>query len=363
MKSKTKEKLIRDIYYEVGKPGSFGGLESLWREVHNKSSKVTKSDVLEWLKKQDSYTIHKPFNSKLPSRRVVVPHLNYLWQADLLDMKNISNENDGVKYLLTCIDVFSKLAWIIPLKSKTAAEVLEAVKSITTKTKPIHLQTDQGTEFFNKYMREYLKAQNINIYATKSAKKASIVERFNRTFRDKIERYFTFTNSKRYIDILEKFVRGYNNSYHRSIKTKPTSVTLKNSPTVFKNMYGYDMNEGPDDIIEKFNFKVKDKVRIVKFKSLFSKGSSPNWTREIFKIEKVYPTIPPSYSIIDLNGDLILGEFYEHELQKIEKDDEIYQVEEILKSTGKKPNRKYLVKWLGYPASFNSWIDEKDYDL
>ena len=275
----------------------------------------------------------------------------------------MSSENDGIKYLLTCIDVFSKYGWVRCLKTNTAVEVCEAFKEISSINKPKYLQIDQGSEFFNRELKAYLKSKNIVLYATRSNKKASIVERFNLTIRNKLGRYFTHKNTNKYIDILENLVSGYNHTIHGSIKEKPSNVNANYTRQIFKNLYGNYMDQGPEESIEKFKFHVNDHVRIVKYKALFTKGSIPNWTREIFTIYKIYPTLPPAYSIKDLNGEVILGDFYENELQKIEKDDNIYQVERIIRRKGVRPNRKYYVKWLGYPDSFNSWIDERDYDV
>lgn len=363
LSNKNLEKTFSKTYYSFNNPGSFGGVSQLYRQLRDKNIQVKKNDVEKWLISQDPYTIHKPINSKHEFRRLVVPGINYLWQADLIDIKNIENENNGIKYLLTCIDVFSKFAWVECIKSKSALDVLEAFKSITKTANPKYLQTDQGSEFFNKHMKEYLKTKSITLYATDSNKKASIIERFNRTLRDKLWRYFTYIGTSKYFDILNEIVENYNNSYHRSIKDKPSNVNLKNQKQIFRNLYGYDMEEGPEDTIERFKFKVGDKVRIVKYKTLFDKGYKANWTTEIFRIDKVYPTLPPTYTLVDYNNERIKGEFYENELQKIEKQDDVYQVEYIVKTKGKKPNRQYLVKWLGYPESFNSWIHEKDYDV
>lgn len=363
MNKLQKDKILGKIYFNLANAGSFGGLSNIWRVVRRKKASISKREVQDWLIAQDAYTIHKPFNSSTPGRKLITPGPNHLWQADLLDFQKTSAENEGIKYLLTIIDVFSKLAWVYPLKSKSAVEVLSAFKDLTKNLKPKYLQTDQGSEFFNKHMKQYLKESGIKIYATKSSKKASVIERFNRTLRQKLERYFTHVGNRKFVNVLDELVKGYNNSYHSSIKEKPINVSNANSRLIFKNLNGYYMDEGPEEEIKGFKFAANDKVRIVKYKTLFTKGTSPNWTREIFTINKVYPTLPPTYSLIDYNKENILGEFYENELQKIQKDDEIYQVENIIKSTGRKPNRKLFVKWLGYPDSFNSWINEKDYDI
>ena len=102
------------------------------------------------------------------------------------------------------------------------------------------------------------------------------------------------------------------------------------------------------------NFKAGDYVRISKYKNIFAKGYTPNWSKEVFVIKKVKNTVPWTYVINDFNGEKIIGEFYEKELQKINQHE--FSVEKVFKKKGD----KLQVKWKGYDSSFNSWIDEKD---
>lgn len=184
--------------------------------------------------------------------------------------------------------------------------------------------------------------------------KACVVERFNRTLKEKMWRYFTHAGNKKFIEILDDLVKSYNNSYHRTIGTTPTSVNQKNENKIWQRMYSFK-NEDID-----LKFKVGDKVRITKEKTLFEKGYTPNWTREIFYINKAIPRLPPVYELKDLNNQIIEGHFYEQEIQKIHKQDDVYKIEEILKTKTAKGKTQYFVKWLGYPSTFNSWINKED---
>ena len=100
-------------------------------------------------------------------------------------------------------------------------------------------------------------------------------------------------------------------------------------------------------------FKVGDNVRISKYKNIFAKGYTPNWSEEVFVINKIKNTVPWTYAISDLNGEEITGSFYEKELQKTSQ--EKFRIEKVLK---RKSNKLY-VEWKGYDNSFNSWIDKK----
>jgi len=168
--------------------------------------------------------------------------------------------------------------------------------------------------------------------------------------KEKMFKYFTANNTRKYVDVLDNMVGIYNNTRHSSIKMSPIKASMKkNETTVWRNLYGGLHPEPP----EKPKFSVGDKVRISKYKHIFEKGYTPRWTEEIFSISQVQYTDPPTYKIADYNGEEIQGSFYEQELQKTTQ--EIYRIEKITRKRGK----KLFVKWLGYPESFNSWVDNE----
>ena len=134
--------------------------------------------------------LHRPILRKFPKRRVIITRgVDDTWSADLIDMGKLSKWNKGYKYILTVIDVFSRYAWGIPLKNKYGKTVKDAFKRVGNK--PKYLWTDKGTEFYNKYMREYLDKKGIKLYSTENEEKGSIIERFNRTLKKKIYEDFT----------------------------------------------------------------------------------------------------------------------------------------------------------------------------
>ena len=139
----------------------------------------------------------------------------------------------------TCIDVFSKFVWVVPLKNKTGESLVNGFQIILdTGRSHENLQTDKGTEFLNRNFQSFLKEKNTHFFTTNSELKASVVERFNRTLKTRMWKYFTAKNTRVYIDILQDIVQGYNNSYHRSIGRTPSPVSLLNVGQVRRKLYG-----------------------------------------------------------------------------------------------------------------------------
>lgn len=344
MANQLQEQLAR-IYYNPKEPAGFGGIGRLKQKV--------KHDPVQWLSQEAVYTLHKPARKNYPRNRMNVPGIDAQWQADLVDMQAYTKYNNGYRYILTCIDIFSKYAWAVPLKKKTGAEVVKAFRGIfKSGRKPIKLNTDQGTEFENRVVARFLREQRIYFFSTRSDKKAAVVERFNRTLKTKMWRYFTHKNTFKYIDVLQGFLQAYNQSKHRTIGMAPAEVNYNNESHVYVKLNGHP--QITKDI--KYKFQVGDTVRISKQKAAFEKGYLPNWTEEIFSVESRYPRSPPVYKIKDYKGELIEGTFYEAELQRVSKKDDTYIVEKILKRE-KRHGRTYaFVKWRGYPSSMNSWV-------
>lgn len=290
--------------------------------------------------------IYKPVRKPKDYRKVVAYGVNKIWTMDLVFMNDpqMIKENDGYKYILFSIDVYSRFAFGRALKTKSATEVMQAIKSIMVEADamPEKLYVDQGSEFYNKHLKAFLKTKNITIYSTFGKDKASIAERFNRTIKTKMFKKLLINRSFKWIDILPEIVKEYNASKHRGIQNNtPTQVydekvTLITEPQVLNT--------------KQPKFKVGDRVRMSYSKSIFDKSFYPLWTYELFKVIEVKDTIPFTYIVEDHKGEAIKGSLYENELQKTELKDDIHLVEAVLKiekTKAGKPKR-YLVKWLGY---------------
>ena len=345
---------LQEIYYNPKHPASFSGVDALLRALKEEGKIDAKhSDVKKWLEKQLTYTLHKPIRRRFPRGRVLVSGVDWQWESDLVDLSSLSRYNNGYKWLVTTIDVLSKYAWVVPMKDKTGKSLVEAFKKILKGgRKPTKLHTDHGTEFLNKQFQAFLQKHDIQFFTTNNETKASVVERFNRTLKSKMFKYFTYKNTHKYIDVLAQLVDSYNHSFHRSIGTKPVLVTKKNENTIWERLYGKGVNAPT-----RFKFNIGDQVRIGKSKMIFTKGYLPNWTEEIFTVTERINRKPPVYRLKDFGGDIISGTFYEYELQKVTKEDDVYRVEKIIKRRTRNGQREAFVKWKGYPSRYNSWLN------
>ena len=181
------------------------------------------------------------------------------------------------------------------------------------------------------------------MYLTYSEGKSVAAERFIRTLKNKIFKHMIAVSKNVYFDVLGDIIDKYNNTVYRSIKMKPVDVT---SDSYAK--YNEHSN------ITKPKFKVVDRVRISKYKNIFAKGYTQNWSEEVFVVSKIKNTVPWTYVVSDLNGEEITGSFYEKELQKTNQKE--FRIEKVLK----RKSDKLYVKWKGYDDSFNSWFDKED---
>ena len=184
---KVKENYLKRLYYDTPYAGSLGGVEKLNRKVKaDDKYTISRGFIKNWLSSQDAYTLHKPVKKRWKRNRVYVRHIDDQWEVDLVDMSNISRTNDRYRYILTCIDVLSKFAFAVPLKTKSSQEVLSAFAQCITESgrQPKKLHSDEGTEFMNHTFQHYLKDKGIHHFITRNKDiKAAIVERFNRTLR------------------------------------------------------------------------------------------------------------------------------------------------------------------------------------
>lgn len=322
--------------------------------------KVPTKHIINWLQKKDSYTLHKSLKRKFQRRQYIVSGIGALWQADLADLSQLSKYNDGYKFILFVIDCFSRKAYATPLKTKGGMEVSSGLKKLITKNaeSPSKLMTDKGTEFFNSYFKKTLKEYKIEQYVSNNQEiKASMVERLQRTIKSRLFRYFTHSNNYRYLDVLNDIIKSYNNTTHSAHGVKPSDVNYNNQEEIWQRLYN---QRSESEYYRKAKYQLNNKVRISKYSTVFAKGYLPLWTEEVFIIYKVHKTFPPVYSLKDDSGEKLQGTWYEEELQKVDISNDIFKIESIVGKRRLNGKTQYLVKWVGYPPSFNSYVNKSN---
>jgi hypothetical protein len=335
-------------YYNPRMPGAFGGVQALSRQL--KGIK-TRGQVEEWLRTQPTYTLHKPVRKRFRRNVILVHGVDEQFQADLADVSMLARWNNGVHFLLTCVDVFSKYAWVVPMRNKTAEATRAAFEIVFSERKPTQLMTDSGREFENRIVYDYMKQQGVHhFFAWNPDIKASIAERFNRTLKTRMWKYLTHTGGNRYVDVLPDIVHSYNNTYHRSIKMTPTEASRpENTKRVWQNLYGKRVRHIPESRI-KFKYQLGDFVRISEERDVFRKGYKQGWSREVYRIVKRSPRDPVVYKLEDLGGEPLIGSFYEPELQKVSEPEDAAEVARVLQARRNNARGlQYFVKYKGYP--------------
>ena len=302
---------LSQLYSDPKFPGSFGGVERFYREVKKKYP-VTRRQIKDFIKSQNTYNLHKQIRKPREYRRVYTHGINDLWQADLLDLQKFKDENKQYRYACFVIDVFSKRLWVKPLKFKTAAVLTKALALLIMMNRPKKLQCDQGTEFFNKKVAKMLEAFGVKLYHSYSDKKASVVERVQRTIRSRLYRAFTHQKNHEWISIIDNLVDSYNRSYHRSIKMAPADVKPIHTKKIHQTLYPNETK-----FKKRATFNVGDLVKIIKVRKTFKKEADHGWTVENFTIKTKLRTKPITYLLQDLNGEDISGSFYSEELQHV----------------------------------------------
>lgn len=357
-------KQLHHLYYAAGDSGSYGGVNRLLQRAREVGIPATREQVLRFLNGQLSYTLHRPVRHTFTRNHTYAARIDQQWQADLADMQSLAAENGGYRYILTCIDVLSRYAWAVPVKSKSSNDMLVAMKQllrIAKPRKPERLQTDKGKEFFNAGVSGLLRQNGIHHFASNSDQKAAIVERFNRTLKNRLWTYFTANDTSQYIRVLGDIVDAYNRSWHRSIHMRPADVdTEAAAEKAWKSLYYYTDVKRKRPVRAQAPVDEGKNVRISRWKGEFEKGYLPNWSREHFSVQGRANHPQELYKLADASGEPIEGLFYRHEVQPVPHD--TLQVERVLRRRRSRPDKReeVFVKWRGWPDKFNRWIPQAD---
>ena len=251
--------------------------------------------------------VFSPQITKFRREKIIQIYKDETWSADLIDKLSLSKYNNNYKFILTVIDIFTKYAWAIPLKNKSGLSITNGFKIVSGESpqgdsesrKPEKLWTDRGSEFYNKTFQSLLKEYETKLYSTYSDLNAVFIERVNRTLLHIINKPMFINGDGNWVNILNDAVVTYNINIHSTINMTP--IDASNNPDKVKYTFSFK-NIKP-------KFKVGDYVRNADKRNILSKGYTSNWNRELFKVNEVLKTKPPTYKIEDINGEIIEGKY------------------------------------------------------
>lgn len=375
-KQKIQEQKWKESYTkpESEHPQAYAGERSFVLD-NRERSKEEERNKRAWLRRQETYQIHKPARRHYARRKFVVHSVREQWQVDLSDMTWLKKQNGGYGWMLIAIEVVSRKVWVTALKQKSGPETARGLKELfdhVESKEPHHplpniLYVDRGSEFYNKDVKRLLNSYPIppRLQSGYSNTKAAIVERVQRTLKTRLWTYFYETGSYEWRKKIQDLVEAYNNRKHHAHGFTPNSVTPHNEQGVLKRLYGdWHTQRKNNKKTTKYKFDVGDVVRISKQATIFRKGYLPQWTEEWFKIRARDPGPPPYYRLKDYAEEKVEGTFYGEELQLIPKKQiktARFRIEKILKrrqDPSNKSKKQVLVKYKGWPEKYNQWISE-----
>lgn len=284
------DELLQRIYY---KEKNYDGINSLFIKAKERDKTIKKDDVKEWLKKQSvAQQTHRSNKKKvfLP----IYSEIPYSFQVDLTFFPKYKHQNDGVSVLFTAININSRYAYAYYSKKKDLNTLLDFLKIFEKQGQINYIVGD--LEFKRQKLTDYLDDNEIQYDFFKAdSNKLGIINRFHRTLKEKLEKYFIANNTVRWIDIIDKIIYNYNHTYHNGIKIEPYKVNY-----LIENDIVNEKREITEDIKEsEVIFNKGDKVRVKQTREIFEKNK-PVFSKEIYKITKVNKN---SVRVVDKNDD------------------------------------------------------------
>lgn len=313
MVTRVQANLLRRAYYDTTSPVAFGGRTRLIKYARTRG--IRPKHVDEWLQNQPAHVLHKNRPLRFRRSKIYAPFQHAIWEADLTYMDKLARWNDGYKYLLVVVDIFSKQAAVQPLKKRTATATALAFRRIlrSMRARPRKLRTDRGREFTGQPFQRLMQQRNIDHYTTFDEDiKAGVVERLHRTLKSTIYKYMTASKTKRYVGQLQNLVTSYNNATHRTIGMAPAAVRDIHRARIYERMYGDE-----NDARVRSKLEIGDAVLLARKHTKFTRGHEERWRRAILYVSGVKRHAPFRYMLQTENGQNLPGTYYRAQLQKV----------------------------------------------
>jgi len=365
-----REKLLDRLYKDVHSPACFSSVEPLLREARRHDKSITRAHVRAYLASQSVYTLHRRAVRRYRRLHTLAPGLHTEWQADLAVMDRLAGSNRGYKYFLVCIDTLSRQLFVEPVKSKHSHNMIDAFKRLFARARyvPWKLLTDAGLEFRAGPVQAYFRNIQMEHFTMQTSPQfhAGMAERANRSIKERLYRLFTERRTQKWVDVIQQIVSALNHSPNSSIfGMRPVDVTFENAEQLRQALQQKALDEEEAHTRPR-RFKPGDRVRIEKHKHVFQKGYLPNFTSEIFTVDRVRQSAsyqPVTYGLRDEQGEPIRGWFYPNDLSLVldgdldgNTDEPLYKIEKVIKRQKREGQEFAFVKWKGYGNRHNSWI-------
>ena len=346
--------------YTSDKPHSYGGKYRAYEYYTNND----KNKIDDAFKTSDIYSRFKQHKKAKTYSPIYVRSKRELFQCDttFFTADRLVEANNGFAYLLCIIDVFSKMAWVYPMKNVNCRATVSCLKDVFRKCGkiPEKIQTDKGSEFKCTEFKKLMSDNHINHFFSTSDRKCAVVERFNLTIQQLIYKLMSHHNSYSWTTLLPIAMNIYLNKKHRTIKMSPLDAEKEMNKETLEKIYSEKYSVASSNRkTPKFN--IGDTVRVWIKRTKFHRGYYENFTKEYFIISNVLTNLPvPRYKLKDILEEVIEGTFFEDELVSYIPKDDVYAIEKVIKTKGNGKNKKHLVKWDGWPSKFNSWISDQE---
>lgn len=362
---------IVKLYKTPGHPVAFSSPQAIYKFFEGDVSLSMIQDALEHV---DSYTLHREYKSPAVYNPYYTYRRRVQFQADLIDISSLKQDNDNVTFLLVIIDIFSRKIWVMPLKRKTGVATATALEDWFTEmeqepgwsTTSRSFLTDSGKEFLNQLVRDLMTRKGMRMEQAKNIHKAAIVERVNKSLQVLIYKYLTDRGETKYLDVLSSLVKTYNNRKHRSLNyLSPNEADTPENQVIVRSIHltRYAKINNRRTKKNYVKFKIGDTVRIK------THANAPSSARRAYlqqfhgeyfvvvKINRRMPIIMYEIKSMDTEEE-IEGGFYANEMVPVRGD--TFKIDKILETKGRGRKKKHLVQWKHFSSRWNSWVKDSD---